>query len=118
VLRTINRYICLYRLCQVANKMKKLIYIAFIFAFMVAFTSCEKEVLFPLDNGGDAEATWDEGGTRGGELGGSLGGVTDPDEDEDFDEEDDTVVDPDEDEDFDEADEKGATKPGSETPGK
>ena len=66
--------------------MKKLIYISFVFAFIIAFTSCEKEVIFPVNNMEDSEAVWDEGGTRGGEPGGHLGGVTDPDEDEDFDE--------------------------------
>ena len=99
--------------------MKKLIYISFVFAFIIAFTSCEKEVITPFDTNECEECVWDEGGTRGGEPGNHTGGgITDPDEDEDFDEEEDTVVDPDEDEDFDEEDDKGATKPGGTVPGK
>lgn len=100
--------------------MKKIVYISFVFAFILAFTSCEKEDIFPVNHSEKENGVCGNSGTRGGDTGGVLTGVTDPDEDEDFDEEDDdeSVVDPDEDEDFDEEDEKGATKPGSESPGK
>ena len=80
--------------------MKKLLYISFIFAFVLAFTSCEKEVIQPgMDN--DTEFLTPSG-QRGGE-GGIMESVTDPDEDEDFDDDDENeeIVDPDEDEDFD-----------------
>ncbi|MBD3636258.1 MAG: hypothetical protein HUJ25_02860 [Crocinitomicaceae bacterium] len=97
--------------------MKRLIYISFIFAFILAFASCEKEVIKPnyMDNDGTRNEITDNGdfldpsGTRGGEDGGKDDLITDPDEDEDFDEDedgDDNIVDPDEDEDFEEK-EKG-----------
>jgi len=94
--------------------MKKLIYISFVFAFIIAFTSCEKEVITPFYNNDCEECVSDAGGTRGGEPAShGNGGGTDTNEDEEFDEEeDDTIVDPDEDEDFDEEDDKVATKPG------
>ena len=79
--------------------MKKLIYISFVFAFLLAFTSCEKEVIEP---NGDQVFVGDSG-TRGAGDEDKDGGITDPDEDEDFDEDgDEGIVDPDEDEDFDE----------------
>ena len=95
--------------------MKKLIYISFIFAFVLAFVSCEKEIISPngIENGvrgGDItndRDTEDPYFTRGGEDGDLGDNITDPDEDEDFDEdgdEDDGVTDPDEDEDFDDKD--------------
>lgn len=92
--------------------MKKLLYISFIFAFILAFTSCEKEVIKPcptMDETSDTRMS-DKGNeagtdipyqTRGGDgLEGGGDEVVDPDEDEDFDEDDDKIVDPDEDEDF------------------
>ena len=90
--------------------MKKLIYISFIFAFVLAFASCEKELIEPMTIEDDVSSdrnNFDDPGTRGGEDGGKDDVIVDPDEDEDFDEdEDDVIVDPDEDEDFDE-EEKG-----------
>mgnify|MGYP007077386153 CR=1 FL=1 len=85
--------------------MKKLIYISFIFAFILAFTSCEKEVISPnFDISSDAS---ENSQTRGGDDEVVPGGdtVTDPDEDDDFDGDEDKnggITDPDEDEDFDE----------------
>lgn len=81
--------------------MKKLIYISFIFAFVLALNSCEKEVVEPFNT--EADDFLEPSGTRGGEDGDKDDSVTDPDEDEDFDA-DDNIVDPDEDEDFDEED--------------
>jgi hypothetical protein len=87
--------------------MKKLIYISFIFAFVLAFASCEKEVIAPFSVEEGDRSSSDGPMYRGGEDGGDLSDgdhtkdpITDPDEDEDFD--DDNIVDPDEDEDFDE----------------
>lgn len=89
--------------------MKKLIYISFIFAFVLVFASCEKEVIEPFMNadvttrvvdGSEDPGIYSTGGNRGGEDDHTTT-VTDPDEDEDFDG-DDNIVDPDEDEDFDE----------------
>jgi hypothetical protein len=96
--------------------MKKVVYISFFFAFILAFASCKKEVIQPnsSDSGENAPYQVRSGGENGdvdvppyqvrggegGELSGGGDGVVDPDEDEDFDT-DDTVVDPDEDEDFD-----------------
>ena len=87
---------------------------------MLAFVSCEKEVIGPFyEDGNGANGTRSEanitnrgdgevGQTRGGDdIKPDEDGITDPEEDEDFDEEeDDNIVDPDEDEDFDE-EEKG-----------
>ncbi|UKN00168.1 hypothetical protein K6119_10525 [Paracrocinitomix mangrovi] len=99
--------------------MKKLIYISFVFAILLAFTSCEKEVITPNADPNTSNVDSDvfsTGGIRGGssddpsgdENGG--GGVVDPDEDEDFNKGDKGgkggVVDPDEDEDFNEEDGK------------
>jgi hypothetical protein len=94
--------------------MKKLIYISFVFAFLLAFASCEKEEIMPFGDtdeyntrGGDdiiidARDVNGESGDRGGDDDkGDDDLITDPDEDEDFDE-DENIVDPDEDEDFEE----------------
>lgn len=73
------------------------------FAFLMAFVSCEKEVIEPFNQD---EEMLESSGTRGGDDPGKTISITDPDEDEDFDEDegDETIVDPDEDEDFDEDD--------------
>ena len=109
--------------------MKKLIYISFVFAVLLALASCEKEVITPeqfdssvnsFTDGRDnndhtihnrgGEGNVGEGG--GGDLN-TGGGITDPDEDEDFDNDGNKggdngegITDPDEDDDFQEK-EKG-----------
>ncbi|MCB9223879.1 MAG: hypothetical protein R2780_10370 [Crocinitomicaceae bacterium] len=112
--------------------MKKLIYISFVFAVILAFTSCKKEVIKPcssMDETGYVRCGNGGNGSdipymvRGGEenLSQEGGGIVDPNEDPDFDgdddivdpnedpdfDEDDQIVDPDEDEDFDEDEEDG-----------
>lgn len=89
--------------------MKKLLYILSVALFLVAFASCQKEDIRPLNHDDEAnveETVFNEGGTRGHDNGGDINGtngITDPDEDEDFDEDErENIVDPDEDEDFDE----------------
>ena len=82
--------------------MKKLLYISMLFAFVLAFQSCEKEVVQKVDS--DDPFVYDESQNRGNRGGGEegkviTGGITDPDEDPDYDS--DTIVDPDEDEDYD-----------------
>lgn len=91
--------------------MKKLLYISFIFTLLLAFGSCEKQVIKPVDND-DPFAMFDEnsnnrGFTSGSDDGsgdGDGGGIVDPDEnDEDLNDSDGNgIVDPDEgDEDLD-----------------
>lgn len=84
--------------------MKKLLYISFIFAFILAFTSCEKEVITPNSDPTEVDHSSPTRGDDDDEII-ITGGVTDPDEDEDFDDDGEKnggITDPDEDEDFDE----------------
>ena len=71
--------------------MKKLIYISFVFAVLIAFASCEKQDVLPVDNN-DPFAVLDENGngTNGtkdpmieGDNETDGGGIVDPDEDDD-----------------------------------
>lgn len=110
--------------------MKKLIYISFIFSFILAFASCEKEDL-SADRFQD-DSIWDcdmnTNGQKGHEINstgtgvttgggvkdpdddedydqnekGGKGGIVDPDDDEDYDKNEPGIVDPDDDEDYDE----------------
>jgi len=111
--------------------MKKLVYISFIFAFVLAFASCEKEVITPvLDEDGESTTRvqgddWnnnvdgpqfrggdgDDGST--GNNGGDGGDDVDVDNgDDDVDDKnDDGIVDPDEDEDFDKDENNGIVDP-------
>ena len=108
--------------------MKKLVYISFIFAFVLAFASCEKEVISPVFNEdgdsstrvqGDYDYNNNEDGPqyRGGEggdghTGNNSGGNPDDGDIDDIDvDEDDNIVDPDEDEDFDQDENGGIVDP-------
>lgn len=91
--------------------MKKLLYIAFVFAFLLVVSSCCKEEVTPNREADPFATTYEDCGTDCGTKGAEIStgnngdGITDPDEDEDYDAEDtdgkDGIVDPDEDEDYD-----------------
>ena len=105
--------------------MKKLIYISFVFAVILAFTSCKKEDIKPYSSAdgmsnvrsNDSGINYDSSNpymTRGGDdltnpSGGdddnngnnSGGGIVDPNEDPDFNNDGGGIVDPNEDPDFD-----------------
>ena len=108
--------------------MKKLIYISFIFSFILAFASCEKEDLnadryqedniwdCDMNSHGQKDQTLNTSGTGITTSGGVKdpdddedfdknekgGGIVDPDDDEDYDKNEPGIVDPDDDEDYDE----------------